>query len=187
MPIYPQQLVILDRDGVINQDSDAYIKSLDEWIPYPDSIDAIARLSQSGYIVAIATNQSGIARGYYDETVLAKIHARLKTLVETAGGRIAHIAYCPHGPDDKCTCRKPLPGLLHDIQRVLGLSSLSGSWMVGDSLRDLQAGNACGCRLVLVKTGKGTQTAQKGLGLNDALICTNLTDFADKLLAGRLG
>ncbi|MGO2242474.1 MAG: D-glycero-beta-D-manno-heptose 1,7-bisphosphate 7-phosphatase [Halomonas sp.] len=187
MPTYPQKLVILDRDGVINQDSDAYIKSLDEWIPYPDSIAAIARLSQSGYIVAIATNQSGIARGYYDETVLAKIHARLKTLVEAAGGRIAHIAYCPHGPDDKCTCRKPLPGLLHDIQRVLGLSSLSGSWMVGDSLRDLQAGHACGCRLVLVKTGKGAQTAQKDLGLNNALICTNLKDFTDNLLAGRLG
>ncbi|WP_235040925.1 D-glycero-beta-D-manno-heptose 1,7-bisphosphate 7-phosphatase [Vreelandella profundi] len=186
MPIYPQQLVILDRDGVINEDSDAYIKSVNEWIPYSDSIDAIARLSQSGYSVAIATNQSGIARGYYDETELAKMHARLTTLVETAGGRIAHVAYCPHGPDDNCTCRKPLPGLLHEIQRVLGLSSLQGSWMVGDSLRDLQAGHACGCRLALVKTGKGAKTAQKDLGLNDVLICTNLTDFTDKLLSGRL-
>ncbi|RUR35792.1 D-glycero-beta-D-manno-heptose 1,7-bisphosphate 7-phosphatase [Vreelandella populi] len=184
MPIAPQQLVILDRDGVINQDSDAYIKSLEEWIPYPSAIEAIARLSRAGFTVAVATNQSGIARGYYSEAVLARMHARLNSLVEDAGGRIANIAYCPHGPDDACSCRKPLPGLLHDIQKALELNSLAGSWIVGDSLRDLQAGEACGCRAVLVKTGKGEKTAAKGVGLEHALICADLAEFADALLAG---
>ncbi|MBZ5487410.1 D-glycero-beta-D-manno-heptose 1,7-bisphosphate 7-phosphatase [Halomonas aquamarina] len=186
MPIPPRQLIILDRDGVINQDSDAYIKSLEEWIPYPTAIDAIARLTQAGFTVAVATNQSGIARGYYTHTELARMHARLNSLVEEAGGRIPHIAYCPHGPDDACGCRKPLPGLLHDIQQELALDSLAGSWMVGDSLRDLQAGEACGCRTVLVKTGKGEKTAAKGVGLEHALVCADLADFADALLSGTL-
>lgn len=182
MPIAPQQLVILDRDGVINQDSDAYIKSLDEWIPYPSAIDAIARLSQAGFTVAIATNQSGIARGYYDEAILTSMHDRLKALVKAAGGHVAHIAYCPHGPDDACHCRKPLPGLLVEIKEQLGLATLAGSWMVGDSLRDLQAGEACGCRGVLVKTGKGAQTIEKGIGLDNVLIHADLAEFTDRLL-----
>ena len=183
MPISPRQLVILDRDGVINEDSDAYIKSLDEWIPYPGAIDAIARLSQAGFTVAVATNQSGIARGYYNESTLADMHDQLRSLVDAAGGHIAHIAYCPHGPNDGCSCRKPLPGLLHEIQRVLGLNTLVGGWMVGDSLRDLQAGEACGCRTVLVKTGKGENTATKGVGLENTCIHTNLSEFVDMLLA----
>ncbi|PRY64733.1 D-alpha,beta-D-heptose 1,7-bisphosphate phosphatase [Vreelandella songnenensis] len=186
MPIAPQQLVILDRDGVINQDSDAYIKSLEEWIPYPTAINAIARLSQAGFTVAVATNQSGIARGYYSEAELDRMHTRMNSLVEEAGGCIAHIAYCPHGPDDACRCRKPLPGLLHDIQQALALDSLAGSWMVGDSLRDLQAGEACGCRTVLVKTGKGEKTAAKGIGLEHTLVCADLAEFVDTLLAGTI-
>lgn len=186
MPKSPQQLVILDRDGVINQDSDAYIKSLDEWIPYPSAIGAIARLSQAGFIVAVATNQSGIARGYYNENTLADMHTRLRALVNAAGGHIAHIAYCPHGPTDACDCRKPLPGLLHEIQHVVGINSLTGSWMVGDSLRDLQAGDACGCRTVLVKTGKGENTVEKGIGLESTLVFADLAEFVDELLAGSL-
>ena len=187
MPISPEQLVILDRDGVINQDSDAYIKSLEEWLPYPSSIHAIAKLSQAGYTVAIATNQSGIGRGYYDAGVLGQMHDRLNALVNAAGGTIAHIAYCPHGPADDCECRKPLPGLLHDIQRALSLSSLSGSWMVGDSLRDLQAGEACGCQSVLVKTGKGEKTLAKGIGLENAHVYTDLAEFVDWLLSRSSG
>ncbi|MGP9631912.1 D-glycero-beta-D-manno-heptose 1,7-bisphosphate 7-phosphatase [Halomonas sp. AOP43-A1-21] len=182
MPTSPRQLVILDRDGVINQDSDAYIKSLEEWLPYPSAISAIGKLSQAGFTVAVATNQSGIARGYYDESVLSAMHARLNQLVEAAGGHIAHIAYCPHGPEDDCQCRKPLPGLLHDIQRELDLQSLAGSWMVGDSLRDLQAGKACGCRPVLVKTGKGEKTLAKAIGLEGARIHADLAEFVDWLL-----
>lgn len=181
MSISPHQLVILDRDGVINQDSDAYIKSLEEWLPYPSSIDAIAKLCQKGFTVAVATNQSGIARGYYNEDVLATMHTRLNQLVEAAGGHIAHIAYCPHGPNDQCSCRKPLPGLLLEIQQKLALKSLQGSWMVGDSLRDLQAGETLGCRSVLVKTGKGKKTLQNNVGLENASIYEDLAEFANWL------
>ncbi|MCE8017252.1 D-glycero-beta-D-manno-heptose 1,7-bisphosphate 7-phosphatase [Halomonas sp. MCCC 1A17488] len=179
------RLVILDRDGVINVDSDAYIKSLAEWIPYPTSIEAIARLTHAGWHVAIATNQSGIARGYYDEATLAAMHAELERQVTAAGGKIAHIAYCPHGPDDGCACRKPLPGLLEEIRAALGLESLAGSWMVGDSLRDLKAGEPLGCRPVLVRTGKGRRTEAKGEGLDKTLVFDDLAAFVDWLLGGR--
>ncbi|NVF13831.1 D-glycero-beta-D-manno-heptose 1,7-bisphosphate 7-phosphatase [Vreelandella maris] len=177
-----EKLVILDRDGVINHDSDAYIKSLDEWVPYPSSIAAIGRLSHAGFTVVVATNQSGIARGYYDEATLQSMHDRLLALVEKEGGSIAHIAYCPHGPSDKCQCRKPLPGMLHQIQQQLGLASLAGSWMVGDSLRDLQAGEAVGCRTVLVRTGKGAKTEAKGIGLEKSHAFDDLAHFVDWLI-----
>src|SRR5690606_28430898 len=106
------KLVILDRDGVINEDSDAYIRSVDEWQPIPGSIAAIARLSRAGYRIAVATNQSGLARGYFDEFTLANMHALMLHLVEEAGGHIDALCYCPHGPDAGCRCRKPAPGLL---------------------------------------------------------------------------
>ncbi|WGI25487.1 D-glycero-beta-D-manno-heptose 1,7-bisphosphate 7-phosphatase [Halomonas alkaliantarctica] len=175
-------LVILDRDGVINHDSDNYIKSLDEWVPYPSSITAIARLTRAGFTVAVATNQSGIARGYYDETTLHAMHDHLMTLVEAQGGHITHIAYCPHGPDDKCSCRKPLPGMLLNIQQLLGLESLTGSWIVGDSLRDLQAGEAVGCKTALVRTGKGVKTEQKGVGLKKTKVFDDLAQFVEWLI-----
>ncbi|MCL4409033.1 MAG: D-glycero-beta-D-manno-heptose 1,7-bisphosphate 7-phosphatase [Gammaproteobacteria bacterium] len=177
----PDKVVILDRDGVINHDSDAYIKTLEEWIPYPAAISAIARLTHSGYTVAIATNQSGISRGYYDVAILNAMHERLVALVEAQGGRIAHIAYCPHGPDDCCDCRKPLPGLLLEIQQRLGITTLEGSWMVGDSLRDLQAGQAVGCRTVLVRTGKGANTEMKSIGLENSRIFDDLAEFTEWL------
>jgi D-glycero-D-manno-heptose 1,7-bisphosphate phosphatase len=186
MPDAPK-LVILDRDGVINQDSDHYVKSLDEFLPYPSAIDAMARLSRAGWTVAIATNQSGIARGYYDATTLAAMHDELNRLVTAAGGRIAHIAYCPHGPDDGCDCRKPLPGLLEQIRVALGVRSLEGSWMVGDSLRDLAAGAPMGCRPVLVRTGKGERTLAEHPELaaadSDALLFDDLAAFVDWLLS----
>lgn len=176
------KLVILDRDGVINHDSDNYIKSLGEWVPYPSSITAIARLTLAGYTVAVATNQSGIARGYYDEVTLHTMHERLIKLVESEGGHIAHIAYCPHGPDDKCQCRKPLPGMLLNIQQLLGLECLTGSWMVGDSLRDIQAGEAVDCRTALVRTGKGVKTEQKDVGLEKTKIFDDLAQFVEWLI-----
>ena len=179
--ISANQLVILDRDGVINHDSDAYIKSLEEWIPYPSAIDAIVQLNKAGYSVAIATNQSGIARGYYDEETLHSMHERLTELVEAKGGRIAHIAYCPHGPDDQCACRKPLPGLLLQIQQQLAMESLAGSWMVGDSLRDLEAGESVGCHSVLVRTGKGEQTLANHTNLESTLVFPDLAAFTDWL------
>ena len=185
MSMTPHQLIILDRDGVINHDSDQYIKSLDEWIPYPSAIEAIARLSQHGFIIAIATNQSGIARGYYDEHTLAAMDQRLNILVNRAGGKIAYIAYCPHGPDDQCHCRKPKPGLLQQIQHGLQLPTLQGSWMVGDSLRDLQAGESQGCFPILVRTGKGQKTEEKQEGLATARIFDDLASFTDWLLISR--
>ena len=181
MSISAQKLIILDRDGAINQDSDRYIKSLDEWISYPSAIKAIARLSQNGFTLAVATNQSGIARGYFEEETLTAMHQQLNQLVESAGGKIAHIAYCPHGPDDNCQCR-PLPGLLLEIQQQLELTSLEGSWMIGDSLRDLQAGESQGCHPVLVRTGKGEGTEEGAQGLEQARIFDDLAGFADWLL-----
>lgn len=179
------KLVILDRDGVINRDSDAYIKSLAEWHPYPSAIRAIARLSQAGYTVAVATNQSGISRGYYTLATLESMHMRLRQLVNEAGGTIAHIAFCPHGPDDRCECRKPKPGLLHQIRDALGLDTLQGSWMVGDSLRDLQAGAAMGCHPILVRTGKGAKTEAQGHELDNVVIHADLEAFTDWLLSGK--
>ena len=182
----PDRLVILDRDGVINHDSDDYVKSLSEWIPYPTAIDAIARLSRAGWTVAVATNQSGIARGYYDEMALAEMHSELNRLVKEAGGTVAHIAWCPHGPNDGCHCRKPLPGLLDEIRVALGMESLVGSWMVGDSLRDLQAGETVGAHSVLVRSGKGEPTIAKHPELaapsSATLVFDDLAAFVDWLL-----
>lgn len=154
------RLVILDRDGVINEDSDDYIKSLDEWKPLPGSIGAIARLSRAGYKVAVATNQSGLARGYFDEITLANMHALLCELVEEEGGQIDAICYCPHGPDEGCRCRKPAPGLLEQIGEELRMP-IPGAWYVGDTEKDLELGLAMQCRPILVRTGKGSLTEKK--------------------------
>jgi histidinol-phosphate phosphatase family domain/HAD-superfamily hydrolase, subfamily IIIA len=153
-------LVILDRDGVINQDSDAYIRSVDEWIPIPGSIEAIARLTQAGCQVAVATNQSGIGRGYFDEYTLAQMHELMRTLVEEAGGHIDALAYCPHLPDAGCACRKPLPGLLDEIAETLEVS-LEGAWFVGDTAKDIETALSRNCRPILVLTGKGERTLPK--------------------------
>jgi D-glycero-D-manno-heptose 1,7-bisphosphate phosphatase len=151
------RLVVLDRDGVINEDSDAYIKSPEEWQPVPGSIEAIARLCQAGFQIAVATNQSGLARGYFDEVTLANIHNLMLDLVEQAGGSIATICYCPHHPNDACDCRKPLPGLLNAIEAELDLS-VAGAWYVGDTLKDVQAARAKHCQPILVRSGKGRAT-----------------------------
>jgi D-glycero-D-manno-heptose 1,7-bisphosphate phosphatase len=156
------KLLILDRDGVINQDSDDYIKSVDEWLPLPGAIKAIADLSRAGWTVAVATNQSGLARGYYDLATLEAMHQRLRTLVQQQGGEVGLIVHCPHGPDDGCTCRKPKPGMLKTIATHYQLP-LAGIWFVGDSLGDLQAAVAVDCQPVLVKTGKGERTLDKAL------------------------
>jgi D-glycero-D-manno-heptose 1,7-bisphosphate phosphatase len=150
-------LVILDRDGVVNEDSDDYIRSADDWRPIPGSIEAIARLSQAGFKVAIATNQSGIGRGYYDEYALAQMHELMHTVVEAAGGQIDALAYCPHTPDAGCACRKPLPGLLDQIADTLNLP-LPGAWLVGDTAKDLETALSRQCRPILVLTGKGQRT-----------------------------
>ena len=148
------KLIILDRDGVINQDSDAYIKSADEWQPIPGSIDAIARLSVAGYSVVVATNQSGLGRGLFDLDDLEAIHDKMRELVEAAGGHIAGIYYCPHLPTAGCACRKPAPGLLDAIAEDFS-TSLAGVVFIGDSLKDLQAGVERECQPMLLRTGKG--------------------------------
>ena len=181
-----QKLIVLDRDGVINEDSDAFVKNAEEWIEYPTSIQAIARLTRAGYTVAVATNQSGIARGHFGPRELDQMHAQMMQLVKEAGGDIAHIAYCPHGPDDGCDCRKPEPGLLHQIQDALQIPDFEGAWMLGDSLRDLVAGQKAGCRAALVMTGKGQKTLADGEGLKDVLVVANLADFTNRLLDGEL-
>jgi D-glycero-D-manno-heptose 1,7-bisphosphate phosphatase len=156
------KLLILDRDGVINYDSDAYIKSVAEWLPLPGAIKAIADLSKAGWTVAVATNQSGLARGYYDAAALDEMHQQLRTLVAEQGGEVGLIVHCPHGPDEGCACRKPKPGMLEQIAAHYGVS-LAGIWFVGDRLGDLQAAVAVDCQPVLVKTGKGQGTLGKDL------------------------
>lgn len=181
------KLIILDRDGVINQDSDDYVKSLAEWIPIEGSCEAIADLSKAGYTIAIATNQSGLARGYFSLDDLEAMHGRLNSLVEEAGGKIATIKYCPHGPNDGCDCRKPLPGLVVQIEQELGISA-DGAFFIGDSLRDLQAGLTKGCKPVLVMTGKGETTLLKMLTteveaeIKQAPVYTDLAHFARRTL-----
>jgi D-glycero-D-manno-heptose 1,7-bisphosphate phosphatase len=156
-------LVILDRDGVINEDSDAYIRSLDDWQPIPGSIEAIAQLSRAGFTVAVATNQSGLGRGYFDLAALEAIHERLCKQVEDCGGQLSGIFYCPHLPGAGCACRKPATGLIESIERAVGLSAADAPF-IGDSLKDLQAARSYGCKPNLVKTGKGSKTLATLLG-----------------------
>ncbi|MTI14172.1 D-glycero-beta-D-manno-heptose 1,7-bisphosphate 7-phosphatase [Sansalvadorimonas verongulae] len=174
------QLVILDRDGVINEDSDDYIKSPQEWHPVPGSIEAIAKLCQAGFTVAVATNQSGVGRGYYSLATLDAMHAKMRGLVEKAGGQIACIRFCPHTPDENCECRKPKPGLVRQIEKALNCDA-KGAWFVGDTAKDMQVAQSCGCQPVLVKTGKGQRTLGKGLNLDGIRVVNNLLEFADFL------
>ena len=174
------KLLILDRDGVINYDSDAYIKSVEEWVPLPGSIEAIAQLSKAGWTVAIATNQSGIARGYYDIATLEAMHARLRALVAEQGGEVGLVVYCPHGPDEGCDCRKPKPGMLKIIAEHYKVP-LAGIWFVGDSLGDLEAAKAVDSQPVLVKTGKGDKTQAKNLPVG-TLIFDDLAAVAAELI-----
>lgn len=177
-----EKWIILDRDGVINFDSDDYIKSLEEFVPIPGSLEAIARLNRAGYKVAVATNQSGVARGFYDLATLTAIHARLTALLAEVGGELAGIFFCPHGPEDDCDCRKPRAGLMFQIADTFGID-LRGVPVVGDSLRDLVAGRTVGCVPILVRTGKGERTIAKGEGLEGVAVYADLAAVVDALLA----
>lgn len=148
------RLIVLDRDGVINRDSNAFIKSPAEWQPIDGSLEAIALLGRNGFTVAIASNQSGIGRGLFDRRTLTAIHRKLRRAVSRAGGRIDRIVFCPHRPEDHCDCRKPAPGLLLRLARHYDMD-LAGVPVVGDAARDLQAAAAVGARPILVLTGKG--------------------------------
>ena len=155
------KLIILDRDGVINRDSDHYIKNPDEWEPIPGSLGAIAQLNQAGYRVVVATNQSGVGRGLFDMVILNAIHARMHRALAQVGGRIDAVFYCPHAANSNCACRKPRAGMFLEIAERFEIS-LQGVPAVGDSLRDLQAAAAVGATPILVRTGKGEMTLQAG-------------------------
>lgn len=176
------KLIILDRDGVINHDSDQYIKSPEEWRPLPGSIDAIARLTQAGFRIAIATNQSGIGRGLFDMETLNAIHAKMHKAVNQAGGRIEAVFYCPDLPEANSPCRKPNPGMFHAIAERFN-APLAGVPSVGDSLHDLNAADAVGAQPILVLTGKGKTTRSTG-GLPKAtLVYADLAAVAQALCA----
>ncbi len=153
------RLVVLDRDGVINHDSAAHIRSAGQWRAIAGSLEAIALLSSSGFTISIASNQSGLARGLFDQDALNEIHGTLVSAVAGAGGHVDRIVYCPHGPDDGCACRKPAPGLLLQLAEQYGVS-LSGVPFIGDSMRDLQAAQAVEARGILVRTGNGRLTEE---------------------------
>ncbi len=152
-----RRYVLLDRDGVINHDSDDFIKSPDEWRPIEGSLEAITLLNKQGYDVVVITNQSGVARGLLDETMLAKIHEKMQQMLADKGGTISAIYYCPHGPDNLCDCRKPKPGLFQKFALDFRVE-LAGIPCIGDSLRDVQAALAVNALPILVKTGKGAAT-----------------------------
>ncbi|QID18806.1 D-glycero-beta-D-manno-heptose 1,7-bisphosphate 7-phosphatase [Nitrogeniibacter mangrovi] len=151
------KFIVLDRDGVINKDSDQFIKSPEEWEPIPGSLEAIARLNQSGWRVVIASNQSGVGRGLFGMDMLNAINGRMVEALAQVGGRLDGIFFCPHAADSTCDCRKPKPGLLKQIESRFNVD-LGGVPIVGDSLRDMQAGAAVGCEPYLVLTGKGEKT-----------------------------
>jgi D-glycero-D-manno-heptose 1,7-bisphosphate phosphatase len=177
-----KKLVVLDRDGVINADSDAFIKSPDEWVAIPGSLEAIARLNQAGYRVAIASNQSGIGRGLFDMAALNAMHEKMNRTAAAVGGRIDAVFFCPHTQEDECECRKPKPGMLQQIVERFEIDP-ADTPMVGDSLRDLQAGAALGFELHLVLTGKGRKTLAAGNLPPNTKVHDDLRTFALDFLA----
>lgn len=179
------RLIILDRDGVINEDSDAYIKSPDEWQPIPGSLEAIAQLCHADYHVIIATNQSGIGRHFFNTDTLNCIHNKMIEEIQHRGGDVDAIFFCPHAPEAGCKCRKPQPGLFEEIASRLK-TNLNGTFAVGDSLRDIEAAQRAHALPVLVRTGKGHTTVETGVGLEGVPIFDDLAAFTKALLSGQL-
>lgn len=177
-------IVILDRDGVINHDASDYIKSALEWQAIPGSIEAIAALTQAGFRLFVATNQSGLARGLFDASDLAAMHEKMTGLVEAAGGHIERIFFCPHHPKDACNCRKPLTGMLDQLEGYLGFS-IAGSFLVGDSRKDLELALAKRCQPLLVLTGNGNATA-KQLPHSDIPVFANLAKASEYIIQSRV-
>jgi D-glycero-D-manno-heptose 1,7-bisphosphate phosphatase len=174
-------LIILDRDGVINEDSDDYVKSVDEWKPILGSIEAIKKLNNAKKIVAVATNQSGIARGLFSEATLHAMHDKFEHLLKNIEAHVDKIIYCPHSPDDHCDCRKPKPGMIKTLMKHFNVPPHK-TLVVGDSARDLESAKAAGCDSVLVKTGKGLRVLAKSK--IEEPIFENLMEVVDALLVG---
>ena len=183
VPTRAARLIILDRDGVINHDSDQFIKTPDEWRPIPGSLEAIARLSHAGYRVAVCTNQSGIGRGLFDMATLNAIHNKMHRALSLVGGRVDAVFFCPHTGDAKCECRKPQPAMIVEAGRRFH-ADLAAVPCVGDSLRDLQAADAAGAQPILVLTGKGEKTLRDGGFPPRTVIFPDLAFTASALLAG---
>jgi D-glycero-D-manno-heptose 1,7-bisphosphate phosphatase len=175
------RLVMIDRDGVINEDSDDFIKSVAEWRPIAGSLEAIAALHRAGWRVAVVTNQSGVGRGLYDEATLGAIHDHMRERVLAAGGELAGVYYCPHLPNAGCECRKPKPGMFRALERELGLSVV-GAPYIGDRLSDVEAAEAVGARPMLVRTGTGA-AAEALLGARRVPVFDDLAAAAGSLLA----
>ena len=176
-----ERYVLMDRDGVINYDSDQYIKSPQEWHAIPGSLEAIALLNAKGYKVVVITNQSGLARGLFDQAMLDRIHLKMNQLAAEKGAHIEAIYFCPHGPDNHCDCRKPKPGLLYAFAADKGVE-LKLVPFIGDSLRDILAAQAAGAQPILVKTGKGQKTLTQNPHLNIPVF-ENLYDAANYLIS----
>lgn len=175
------KLVILDRDGVINHDSPSYLKSPDEWKPIRGSLEAVARLTQAGYHVVVATNQSGISRGLFDMAALNAIHEKMHRALGQVGGRIDAIFFCPHADEARCLCRKPRAGLLEEISHRFNVS-LKGVPSVGDALRDLEAAAAVGAQPILVLTGKGQKTRETGSLPPGTLVYDDLAEAVKSII-----
>ncbi len=179
----PNGWVLLDRDGVINEENrGSYIRSPEEWVPIPGSLDAIRRLCAAGLRVVVLTNQSGVGRGVLDLHALEAIHTRLSDAVTRAGGEIAGIFFCPHHPDEHCPCRKPRPGLIHQAEAAFGCS-LKHAPMVGDQLSDMQAAKEAGCHPILVLTGRGGELSLEDNALRDVPVYKDLSEAATAILA----
>jgi D-glycero-D-manno-heptose 1,7-bisphosphate phosphatase len=177
------RVIVLDRDGVINHDSDQFIKAPDEWRPIPGSLEAVARLNHAGFRVVVATNQSGVGRGLVDIATLNAIHERMHKALAQVGGRIDAIFYCPHTADSQCECRKPKPGMLEEIGRRFNVD-MTGIPCIGDSPRDLAAAQAVGAQPMLVLTGKGEKTLRDGGFPKNTVIFPDLAFAVAALLAG---
>ena len=180
------KLIILDRDGTINEDRDDFVKSPDEWVPLPGALEAIARLNHAGWHTVIATNQSGLGRGTFDMATFNAMHAKMNQMLAKQGGRIDAVFFCPHGPDDGCACRKPRAGMLTAIGERYGVA-LRETYSVGDSLRDLEAAAAAGCAPHLVRTGKGALLDDAALRaikttVPHAVFHADLASFAQQLI-----
>jgi D-glycero-D-manno-heptose 1,7-bisphosphate phosphatase len=182
-PTRQVKLIVLDRDGVINQDSSQFIKSPAEWRPIPGSLEAIARLNHAGFRVIIATNQSGIGRGLFDMATLNEIHLKMHRALALVGGRIDALYYCPHTADAQCDCRKPNTAMLRDIGVRFGVE-MTGVPCIGDSVRDLMAADAVGAQPMLVLTGKGEKTLRDGIFPKNTIIFPDLAFAASALLSG---
>ena len=176
------KLIVLDRDGTINHDSEQFIKSPDEWRPIPGSLEAIARLNHAGYRVVVATNQSGIGRGLFDMGTLNAIHDKMHRSLAQVGGRVDAVFYCPHSADATCDCRKPKPGLLKEVGRRFNVD-MAGVPVIGDGLRDLQAAENVGGQPMLVLTGKGEKTLRDGSFPKNTVIFPDLAFAVSALLA----